>query len=257
MSITGTLVERTDIVFREAAAPLRGLVGCFWTMAAAEGARVRIVPDGSTTISLLVGDGRPSEWVLRGPLRQPDERRYATPVLGVGVRLRPGVAHLVTGTPAHAMVGRRVAFAAIPRPPAPCTPAHCIDVLEAFLVQRLADARLHPTVDAALREIERERGQVRIPELAERCRVSVRHLHRLMRTWVGFGPKGYASVIRFQHALHEMEDGRTGAALASETGYFDQAHLALDVARFANDTPGRLASTGVADFSKTRCDDLP
>jgi hypothetical protein len=46
-------------------------------------------------------------------------------------------------------------------------------------------------------------------------------------------------------------------ALATDNGYFDQAHLTLDVARFAGATPGRLASAGVADFSKTRCDDLP
>jgi hypothetical protein len=66
-------------------------------------------------------------------------------------------------------------------------------------------------------------------------------------------------VIRFQATLHEMDDapGRTAAALASENGYFDQAHLSLDLVRFAGATPGRLASTGVADFSKTRCDDLP
>jgi hypothetical protein len=80
-----------------------------------------------------------------------------------------------------------------------------------------------------------------------------------MRIWVGYGPKYYANVIRFQATLHEMEDtpSRTAAALASENGFFDQAHLTLDLGRFAGATPGRLASVGVADFSKTRCDDLP
>jgi methylphosphotriester-DNA--protein-cysteine methyltransferase len=114
-------------------------------------------------------------------------------------------------------------------------------------------------VDTALREIEREHGCLPVPDVADRCRVSPRHLHRLMRVWVGYGPKCYANVVRFQATLHEMEHipGRTGAALASENGYFDQAHLTLDVGRFAGATPGRLALAGVADFSKTRCDDLP
>jgi len=42
-------------------------------------------------------------------------------------------------------------------------------------------------------------------------------------------------IIRFQATLHEMEDtpGRSGAALASEKGFFDQAHLTLDLGRFA------------------------
>ena len=79
-----------------------------------------------------------------------------------------------------------------------------------------------------------------------------------MRLWIGFGPKCYANVVRFQSTLHDIDDlpGRTAAALASENGFFDQAHLTLDLARFAGATPGHLTSRAVADFSKTRCDDL-
>jgi methylphosphotriester-DNA--protein-cysteine methyltransferase len=119
-------------------------------------------------------------------------------------------------------------------------------------------ASLHSSVAAALHEIEREHGCLRVPDVAARCRVSSRHLHRLMRVWVGYGPKCYANIVRFQSTLHEMDDmpGRTAAALASENGFFDQAHLTLDLARFAGATPGHLTSRGVADFSKTRCDDL-
>jgi methylphosphotriester-DNA--protein-cysteine methyltransferase len=119
-------------------------------------------------------------------------------------------------------------------------------------------ASLHSSVAAALHEIEREHGCLRVPDVAARCRVSSRHLHRLMRVWVGYGPKCYANIVRFQSTLHEMDDmpGRTAAALASENGFFDQAHLTLDLARFAGATPGHLTSRGVADFSKTRCVDL-
>jgi hypothetical protein len=64
-------------------------------------------------------------------------------------------------------------------------------------------------------------------------------------------------MVRFQAALKQIEElpTRPAAALASETGYFDQSHLTLDLARFAAATPRHLASRGVADFSKTRCDD--
>src|SRR5205814_448191 len=109
----------------------------------------------------------------------------------------------------------------------PCTPERCIEILQRFLLQRLEHASIHETVATALREIEREHGCVRVPDLAARCRVSPRHLNRLMRNWVGYGAKGYARVIRFQATLHEMNDApdRTAATLASENGYFDQAHL--------------------------------
>jgi hypothetical protein len=62
--------------------------------------------------------------------------------------------------------------------------------------------------------------------------------------------------VRFQEALKQMENmpAGNGAALASEAGYFDQAHLTLDLTRMAGATPRHLASRSVADFYKTRCD---
>ena len=276
MSISSTLVERAEIEFHEAADVLRPFVGCFWVITAQRDAIIRVVPDGSTAISIQLQEGRDSEWCLRGPLIRPDERRFTSEATLVGIRLRPGVAFLLSGIPAYTMVGCRIALGPSTRdagsghatsafhdlvaePLRQPTPERCIDVLQRFLVQRLAGASLHPVVSAALQDIGREHGCVRTADVAARCRVSSRHLNRLMRLWVGYGPKCYANVIRFQTTLHEMEQlpRRTAAALAANHGYFDQAHLTLDTSRFAGATPGHLASVSVADFSKTRCDDLP
>jgi hypothetical protein len=276
MSISSTLVHDAEIQFHEAVESLRPFVGCFWVVTAQPDATIRVVPDGSTAISIQLQKGQVPEWFLRGPLVRPDERCFTSEATLVGIRLRPGVAFLLSGIPAHTMVGCRIRLRPSTRctrsgqaasafrdlvtePLRPLTPERCIDVLQRFLLQRLADAQLHNVVTAALHEIEREHGCVRASDVAARCRVSARHLNRLMRVWVGYGPKCYANVIRFQSTLHSMEHvpGPTVAALATDNGYFDQAHLTLDVARFAGATPGRLASVGVADFSKTRCDDLP
>ena len=265
MSISSTLVHHAEIRFHEAAGPLRPFVGCFWVVTAERDATIRVVPDGSTAISIELRDNLPSEWFLRGPLLRPDERRFTSPAMLVGIRLRPGVAFLLSGIPANTLVGRRIGLSGraafhdlVVAAPRPRTPQHCIDVLQRFLIRRLEHASLNKTVAAALREIEREHGGLRVPDVAARCRVSTRHLHRLMRLWIGFGPKCYANVVRFQSTLHDIDDlpGRTAAALASENGFFDQAHLTLDLARFAGATPGHLTSRAVADFSKTRCDDL-
>ncbi|HEX7120816.1 MAG TPA: helix-turn-helix domain-containing protein [Gemmatimonadaceae bacterium] len=266
MSISSTLVRGADIRFHEAAGALRPFVGCFWVVTAERGATLRLVPDGTTAIAIRLQGDQPTEWVLRGPLIGPQERRFAAPAKLVGIRLRPGVAFLLSGTPAHTAVGRRIAlrklkpFAGLVADPLrPCTPERCIDVLQRFLLRRLEDATVHPVVAAALCTIEQAHGGVRVSDLATRCNVSARHLHRLMTHWVGFGPKRYASIIRFQATLHGIEDApaKTPAALASDNGFFDQAHLSLDLGRFASETPSRLAATGVADFSKTRCEDVP
>jgi AraC-like DNA-binding protein len=265
MSISSTFVDRADIRFHKAAGPLQPFVGCFWVVTAERDATIRVVPDGSTAISIQLQNENASDWFLRGPLTGPDERRFRSPTTLVGIRLRPGVAFLLSGMPTHTIVGRRTRLSAITacrdfpiEGPSPVTPERCIEVLERFLLHRLERATLHATVAAALDEVDRAHGCVRVPDLADRCGVSLRHLHRLMRIWVGYGPKQYANIIRFQATLNQIADkpAPTGAALASENGFFDQAHLALDLSRFADATPTRLASVDVADFSKTRCDGL-
>jgi AraC-like DNA-binding protein len=266
MSITSTLVDRAEIQFHEAPDALRPFVGCFWVVTADRDAAIRIVPDGSTAISIQLQDGEPSRWVLRGPLVRPDERRYTAPAIVIGVRLRPGVAFMLSGIATHTIAGRRINlsetegfYELVSGEPSLRTPAQCIDVLQRFLIPRLLDANVHAIVATAIHEIEREHGCSRVADIAARCSVSLRHLNRLMRVWVGYGPKRYASIVRFQQSLKQMEQlpRRSGADLASRTGYFDQAHLTLDLTRFAGATPGRLTATCVADFSKTRCDDLP
>jgi methylphosphotriester-DNA--protein-cysteine methyltransferase len=261
MSVTSTLIERAETRFIEPAEALRPFVGCFWIITAARGAAIRIVPDGGTSISLELRNGHPCGWSLRGPICRPSVRRFAAPATLIGVRLRAGVAFLVTGMRADTIVGRHVrlngsAFHALAcRSCPPVAPDEYVEILQRFLIARLAGARVHDVVAGALEEIEGAQGCVRVGEIAARCGVSTRHLHRLMRTWVGYGPKRFGCVVRFQSTLTQMDraPGRTGAALASDGGYFDQAHLTLDMARLAGDTPGHLASRRAADFYKTRC----
>jgi len=265
-TITSTVVHQAEIRFREADVALRPYVGCFWIISAQRDATIRIVPDLSTSISTELVNGRTSGWWLRGPLVRPDERRFASPVSVVGVRLRPGVAYLLSAIAAERMVGRRIKLSAIPairelaeERPVPRTPDQCINLLERFLIQRLNNASVHHIVAEALQAIERDQGCSNVGEVADRCQVSPRHLNRLMRIWIGFGPKALASIVRFQAALKEIEHApaQSGAALATETGYFDQAHLTTNLSRFAGATPRHLASRCVSDFYKTRCDDLP
>lgn len=266
MSISSTLIDRAAIGFREAAHQLRPYAGCFWVVTAECGATIRLVPDGTTAISLQLLEGRRAEWFLRGPLLRPTEQRFMASTTLVGVRLRPGVASLLSGLAAHSMLDRRIDLTV-------CAPFHdlvsidasprsadrYIDALQDFLIDRLQHASVDPIVVTALREIDREHGGLRVTEVATRCGISPRHLNRLMRLWVGYGPKRYASIVRFQATLAQMEHAPAQAVafLASETGYFDQAHMTGAVARFAGATPGNLRSRAVSDFSKTRCDDLP
>src|SRR5215510_12577268 len=133
MSISTTLINRAEIRFQEPAGALRRYVGCFWVVTAECNATIRVVPDGSTAISIQRQENGYSEWFLRGPLLRPDERRFMAPTTLVGVRLRPGVAFMLSGIAGHSMLDRRIglssygAFRELPSMDPEHTSAQCLD----------------------------------------------------------------------------------------------------------------------------------
>jgi hypothetical protein len=139
MSISSTLVHGAEIRFREAADALRPYVGCFWVITAERGAIIRVVPDGTMAISIQLQKTRPAEWSLRGPLLRPDERRFKSPATLIGVRLRPGVAFILSAIPADSLVDRRIGLGKaasfrdlVRAEPRPHTPAQYIAARSVF-----------------------------------------------------------------------------------------------------------------------------
>jgi AraC-like DNA-binding protein len=131
-----------------------------------------------------------------------------------------------------------------------------IDLLEQFLIARLTRLQMDGRVRKALARIEECGGLIPIGEVARDCQVSPRHLNRLLRTWVGFSPKRLARITRFQKLLQRIEasPSEDSARIAADLDHFDQAHLFNEVGRFAGTSPRQIASSHVADFSKTRCE---
>jgi AraC-like DNA-binding protein len=74
--------------------------------------------------------------------------------------------------------------------------------------------------------------------------VSERQARRRFVAAVGYGPRAYRRVARFQRFLAlARRRGRADvglARLAAEAGYADQAHLTREVVRLAGTTPGAL-----------------
>jgi AraC-like DNA-binding protein len=118
-------------------------------------------------------------------------------------------------------------------------------VFEAFLLPRLPAVdpervRLTQIVSLALATKTLRRAA----ELAEAAQLSARSLQRLFRRYLGVTPKWLLCRARIQEAAERVAAGGAvdWASLASELGYFDQAHFASDFKAQIGKTPSAYAA---------------
>jgi AraC-like DNA-binding protein len=85
-------------------------------------------------------------------------------------------------------------------------------------------------------------GAVRIDEIANQARLSVRHYERRFLEEIGLTPKTFARTTRFQKALDakRLFPGRNWLSIAHEFGYFDQMHLVRDFQCLCGVTPNNF-----------------
>ena len=251
-----------DIAYRESAPPraLRAHVARRWAVGALADGEHRVLPDG--WMDLLHTEGRPA--MLAGP----DTEAFPVPrtagTTTVGLRLVPGAAAALLGLPAAELRDQRVALVELwgetarrleESLAAARFPEERLRALEAAVLERLpAAGPLDRAVAAAAARL-RLRPATVVGELGGGLGLSERQLRRRFHTAVGYGPKVFARVARFQRLL-ALADRRPPAwgdlaGLALEAGYADQAHMTAECARLSALAPGRLLGTGTSVSSKT------
>jgi AraC-like DNA-binding protein len=98
-----------------------------------------------------------------------------------------------------------------------------------------ASARRHPGVAAAVAAIEAN-PSIQMAEIRDLVGITTKRLIALFRAEIGLSPKAYARVRRLQAALRLL-GSMSGAQVAAEIGYFDQAHFVREFRSFTGMTP--------------------
>lgn len=128
-------------------------------------------------------------------------------------------------------------------------------ILDAFFMGRLHPTPGYQTLHRLKAEIESEGGLVRIDKLCELGSIAIRQLDRLFRDYMGFSPKNFSRIVRFQNALLLLkgDPGSTLADVAVRCGYYDQSHFVRECRTFAGVVPsaqvGYFPAGAPSDFS--------
>ena len=236
--------------YREYPAPLSlaGHLLCFWTQSITSGGvyRHRVLPDACLDL-VFINDELP---VVVGPWTSAFTADLPAGAKIVGARWHPGRAPALLGLPAMELVNQSV-------------PLHCVwnratnlqfasvtdqpdlaarrTALEAALLTRVGHvAPVDLAVDAGIRWLANH-PQGRVEQMSRIVGLSHRHLQRRFSAAVGYGPKMFQSVLRFQRLLNLASARSTRHTLADfavEAGYADQAHMTREVRRFSGSSPG-------------------
>lgn len=211
-----------------------------WTARLAPGARHLVLPDGC--VDLVFRDGPEPALFWVGPMTRAEVVAVDGPTRFVAVRFRPGIGPALAGQDARDLLDRDLPVhdGRLLEALAAAADDRARGALLAAAVSRLPGAPDRLVVETAA-AIARSGGAARVARLAAGAGVSERTLHRRFLAAVGYGPKRLCRIARLQVARAAAARGLSGADLAAQAGYFDQAHLCHELAGFGV-TPAALAA---------------
>ena len=219
-----------------------------WDLPAGRRHVQRILPNPAVHLSF-----EPDRARVTGPLRR-STNGYELTGRGrvVGVRVRPGGARpWLTGS-VSTIADTELPVSVLADLDADAIRGEVRAAPDAAAAAALVDAALaplcpepDPAVDRAdelVRLIDAEPGIRRVEDLAARLATTPRSLQRFCAEWIGVGPKELVRWARLHEAAGRAAAGPVDwAALATELGYADQAHLVRDFARVVGEPPARYA----------------
>lgn len=120
------------------------------------------------------------------------------------------------------------------------SPEARLEILESCIIELLQNRlgtsawKPHPAVQFALDQLGRN-PKHSIKDLARQSGWCERRFSQIFREQVGFTPKVWQRLRRFQHAVRELQAGQNvpWAEVAAAYGFYDQAHFANEFRKFA------------------------
>lgn len=230
---------------------LKPYIACYWKLyspyALDASYSYRVVADGC--VDLLINECDFDGMELAGTANSASQIPLQGLVSYFGIRFLPGfITHFFRLSakdianrmlPAEVILGQQLGD--LPQRLFECNnTSQRVALAESYLLRRLRQSTVdfHPGFGRALYRILVTNGKAPIEtEVAEW--ISPRQLLRLFNDRIGFPPKVFSKIVRFQHVLRvtRQVDKKYWSKLNCDYGYFDQAHFIREFSLFYGQTP--------------------
>lgn len=112
-----------------------------------------------------------------------------------------------------------------------------VKVVEQFLLSQHKNIETDKLIVEAIKLIYQSKGTIRIKELNQKLFISQSPFEKRFRKVVGTSAKKFASIVRFNSVLDNMNEIKSLTEICYENNFFDQAHFIKDFKQFTGDTP--------------------
>lgn len=227
--------------------PLSRYVSHYWLSLNNDAPVYTALPDGCVDLVLEVTPSDHGAWIY-GSTTRPTGIACSRGAHYLGIRFQPGQSRHLLDAAACEITDARAELPGLMQFPAEMI-ATCIT--DKALFTRLDDilgvimSRSSPSVeliDHVIRHVEARHGDVCIEDIAGHFGKSRRQIERTFLQTVGVPLKFFCTLTRLRQAARLIAEPsrRSLAAIASDAGYSDQAHMTRDFRRLAGATPGQL-----------------
>ena len=210
---------------------------------------IRIVPDGCLDVIICCDPHRP-HFLICGTILQGEQIPFHTGATYFGVRFTPLHSLQLSPAPFRELVDRQLFLTDVVKG----VSSLCDDIAEKtsfnqriahferyFLPKLLSHQQQSEMLAYCLQQIYQARGNLSIEQLAADIGLSTRYIRKKFVETLGLSPKQFSRITRFQHTLSSvMNQSAPAGSIASEHGYYDQAHFIKDFKQFSLFTPMQI-----------------
>lgn len=112
-----------------------------------------------------------------------------------------------------------------------------VKMVEQFLLSQLKSIQTDHLIVEAVKRIYKSKGSIRIKNLTESLNISQSPFEKRFRKIVGTSPKKFATIVRFNTVLANLNEAKSLTDICYEHHFFDQAHFIKDFKQFTGETP--------------------